>query len=75
MDWKEIYMKMTKTIALILFAGLLLTGCGKIPTLENGQQVVASVDGKSFTAEELYQELKGQGGNFVLTDMIDKFIV
>lgn len=75
MDWKEIYMKKTKTIALILFAGLLLTGCGKIPTLENGQQVVASVDGKSFTAEELYQELKGQGGNFVLTDMIDKFIV
>lgn len=67
-------MKKTKIIALALCTGLLLTGCGKIPTLANGEQVVASIDGKSFTADELYAELKSLGGNQVLTDMIDEFI-
>lgn len=63
----------------ILFAGvvvgaLLLTGCGT-PTLKNGEEVVASVDGKDFTAEELYEELKDQGGMSVLVNMFDTYIV
>ncbi len=63
----------------ILLAGifgitLLLTGCGT-PTLENGEEIVASVDGKDFTAEELYEELKAQGGETVLINLIDTYIV
>ncbi len=53
---------------------LLLTGCGT-PTLKNGEEVVASVDGKDFTANDLYEELKDQGGSTVLVNMIDTFIV
>ena len=53
---------------------LLLTGCGT-PTLKNGEEVVASVDGKDFTAEELYEELKDQGGMSVLVNMFDTYIV
>ncbi len=53
---------------------LLLTGCGT-PTLKNGEEVVASVDGQDFTANDLYEELKNQGGSTVLVNMIDTFIV
>lgn len=52
-----------------------LTGCGEIPELENGEDIVASIDGKDFTANELYNELKKQGGASVLVNMIDTFII
>ena len=63
-----------------LFAGLLvvtlmLTGCGNVATLKNGEEVVAKMNGKSITAEDLYAELKKQGGAVTLTNMIDEFIV
>ena len=61
-------------IAGIFGITLLLTGCGT-PTLKNGEEVVASVDGKDFTANDLYEELKDQGGSTVLVNMIDTFIV
>ena len=53
----------------------MLTGCGKIATLKNGEKVVAKMDGKSITAEDLYDELKKQGGAITLTNMIDSFVV
>ena len=52
-----------------------LTGCGKVPKLENGEEVIASINGKEFTANELYNELKKQGGASVLVNMIDTFII
>ena len=61
-------------IAGVFGIALLLTGCGT-PTLKNGEEVVASVDGKKFTANDLYEELKDQGGQSVLVNMIDTFIV
>ena len=69
----------TKVNKKLLIAGaflvtLVLTGCGT-PTLKNGEEVVASVDGKKFTANDLYEELKDQGGANVLVNMIDTFIV
>ena len=69
------YVKKKKTFALLLVAALMLTGCGKIATLKNGEEVVAKMDGKSITAEDLYDELKKQGGAVTLTNMIDSFIV
>ena len=68
-------MKKKKTFALLLVAALMLTGCGKIATLKNGEEVVAKMDGKSITAEDLYDELKKQGGAVTLTNMIDSFTV
>lgn len=69
------YVKKKKTFALLLVAALMLTGCGKIATLKNGEEVVAKMDGKSITAEDLYDELKKQGGAVTLTNMIDSFTV
>lgn len=68
-------MNKKKIFALVLVATLMLTGCGKIATLKNGEEVVAKMDGKSITAEDLYDELKKQGGAVTLTNMIDTFVV
>ncbi len=52
-----------------------LAGCGQAPTLKDGKEVVAEIDGKKFTAEDLYEKLKSQGGATTLTSMIDEFIL
>ena len=46
----------------------------KVPAIKNGDEVVASIDGKKFTANDLYTELKEQGGQNVLTSIIDEYI-
>lgn len=54
---------------------LLVTACGKnTPKLKNGEEVVASIDGKKYTADELYKELKGTAGYDKLLSMIDNYI-
>ena len=47
---------MKKLLLPILCVGLLFTGCGEktIPVLENGEEVVAKLDGKDITANDLY---------------------
>jgi foldase protein PrsA len=45
-----------------------------IPLLSDGKQIVASIDGKDFTAEELFEELKKAGGTTSLVNSIDTFI-
>lgn len=60
------------SLAILVF---LTTGCGgQVAKLENGQEVVASINGKKITTEDLYDELKSQGGTSVLVNMIDEFI-
>ena len=68
-------MKKKKLFAFVLAGSLLLTGCGEVASLKNGEEVVAKLNGKTITAEELYDELKSQGGAVTLTNMIDEFIV
>lgn len=65
---------MKKKILGLIVAMVMITGCSKSPKLSNGEEVVASVDGKDFTASELYDSLKNQYGTSVLIDMIDKYI-
>lgn len=67
---------MKKKIAILSLCSLVLlsTGCGKVAKLKNGQEVVASVEGKQITAEDLYNELKKQGGSSVLINQIDAYI-
>ena len=69
-------MKKLKLLLPLLCMGLVATGCGQktIPTLEDGKQVIAELEGKSITVEELYAELKSQGGTSVLVNLIDEFI-
>ena len=51
-----------------------MTGCGKVPKLQNGKEVVAKLDGKEFTVEDLYVQLKNQAGTSILINMIDEYI-
>ncbi len=51
---------------------LVTTACGKsIPKTKNGEEIVASINGKDFTADELYLELKENYGYNYLLNMID----
>lgn len=64
-----------KLLLTFLSIGLLLTtGCGKIPKLQNGEELVAKIDGKEISAEELYKEMKKQSGVSALIDLIDEYI-
>lgn len=52
----------------------LLSGCGNT-SLKDGEEVVASIDGKKYTAEELYEKMVSQAGSTVLINMIDEYIL
>lgn len=65
---------MSKKLLSIICATIIFTGCGKSPKLSNGEEVIASIDGKDFTANELYKTMKDQYGTSVLINMIDKYI-
>ena len=63
-------------VIVILAGALVFTICSKrIPKTKDGKQVIASVKGKKFTADDLYIELKNEYGNDKLISMIDEFIV
>lgn len=53
---------------------VLTSGCGHKVELQDGKEVVASIDGKSITAEELFDNLKGKYGTTSVVNMIDDFI-
>lgn len=63
-----------KLVIIGLCTMLLLTGCGQKAKLKNGKEVVAEIEGKTITAEDLYKELRKQGGTSVVVSMIDEFI-
>ena len=48
---------------------------GNHPKLSDGKQVVASLEGKDFTTEELYEQLNSQGGYPILMDMVNDYII
>lgn len=63
-------------IIVILLTVIICLVCkGTHPKLSDGKQIVASIDGKEFTAEDLYTELNKQGGYNVLTTLVDDFII
>lgn len=67
---------MKQKVLIISLCGLLVlsTGCGHKVELQDGKEVIASIDGKSFTAEDLFNDLKKQYGTNTLINMIDDFI-
>ena len=52
-----------------------LVGCGQTPQLKDGKEIVVTVKGKKFTAEDLYKKLKASGGETILLNMVDEYIV
>lgn len=74
--WKEKTQYMKKKLLVLSLCTVLFmaTGCGKIPKLQNGEEVVASIDGKDVTAEDLYKEMKEMYGTAMTVDLIDTFI-
>ncbi len=66
-------MKNIKKLALILCLPLILTGCGT-PTLSDGKQVVAEIDGKQFSVEELFDAMKDDYGTGVLVNIVNDHI-
>ena len=70
---------MKKGLLLVVICLLTLCGCGKIPTLKNGEEAVITFkkDEKEhkISAEELYTELKNSFGLEATINMIDEFIL
>lgn len=67
---------MKKAIAIGLCGLLILTGCGRVvPTMENGDEVVAELNGKQISATDLYKEIKADYGTNYLVNMIDDYIL
>ena len=54
--------------------GLVIARPKTIPKLKDGKEVLAKIDGKNFTANDLYAELKKQGGSRILINLIDEYI-
>lgn len=52
-----------------------LSGCASNTSLKDGEEIVASINGKEFTAEELYEQMVKQSGSSTLTNMIDEYIL
>lgn len=50
---------------------LITTACKSNPKIKNGEEVVAKINGKEYTADELYEELKGQYGYNTIINWID----
>lgn len=60
---------------ILLVAALIFVLCTKrIPTTSNGEEIVATIDGKTITADELYLELKNNNGADKLITLIDEHI-
>lgn len=66
---------MKKKVFLLGVCSLLLCGCGKIPTLSNGDEAVVTFnDGSMISANDFYKEIKDSFGLNTLVNMIDKYI-
>lgn len=68
-------MKSKKYLLLLLCLPLLVTGCKKIPQLQDGKQVIVELNGKQFTAEEFFEELKKTNGTGILVNLVNNYIV
>ena len=63
-----------KYLLLLLCLPLLVTGCKYEPKLLDGKEVIVELNGKQFTAEDFYEELKEVNGTGVLINLVNKYI-
>ena len=64
-----------KLFILSLGALLLVTACGKVPKLENGQNAVVDLKEGKISVDDLYNEMKESYALNILLDMIDTKIL
>lgn len=60
-------------IAILLI--ILIGVSTKNTTTSNGKDIVAKLNGKTITADDLYKKLKSQGGRSIMVSMIDEYIL
>ena len=66
----EVIMK--KKIVCLMLGLLLLTGCGKVSKLENGQDAVVSFkNGDKISVDDLYTQMKDKYALSILVNMIE----
>ena len=66
---------MKKVLISTLAVLLLITGCKKIPKLENGKEAVVSLKNGAISVDDLYDEMKSKYALSILIDMIDTQIL
>ena len=67
---------MKKKVCCLLTIALLATGCGKIPTLENGQEAVVTFkNGDKISVDELYEEVKDTYALTSLVNLVDTYVL
>ena len=65
-------MKAIKKILCVSLVILSLTGCGKIPKLNDGSELLFEMDGLNMTVDEFYNKLKTSYGTYALINSIDE---
>ncbi len=68
-------MNKTKKILLGLLVMILATGCGKVPKLKNGQEVIFEFKDGNITVEDFYQDLTDKYASSMLVDTIDTYLL
>lgn len=69
-------MKKKTSILLLIIVGLFtLTGCEKVPKIENGKDAVVTLNGDDISVDDLYNEMKSKYALSVLLDMTDTQIL
>jgi len=69
---KEDFMKKIICIMLVM---LMITGCGRVPKLKDGSELIIEMDGIKLTTEEFYQTLKDTYGTYSLINEIDELLL
>lgn len=62
-------------ICLLLIINIIVVVVGHKAKLVNGKEIIASIDGKDITTDEVYNEIKTNYGTNALINMIDNFII
>lgn len=68
-------MKNIQKIVILSLLMVLVVGCGSVPTLKNGEQKVASIDGGGISADSLYKKMKAKYAAQEFVDLLDTEIL
>ncbi len=64
-----------KILSVLVICLLLVSGCGKVPKLENGKEAVITFkDGEKISVDDVYAQLKNNYALEVIISMVDKHV-
>lgn len=67
--------KTIRNLVCVSLTVLMLTGCGKVPQLKDGSELIIEMDGLKMTTEEFYEKLKDNYGTPTLINSIDELLL